>query len=263
MRVRDAEHQPDPDGGDSPNTPLALITGSSGDIGRATIASFAARSFRIVAFDRRPLHDPPRSVALAETLDLLDERRVAEAVDAMPSLGRLQHVAVVAGGGDADELRQDDLVLEELAVFRRVIDDNLTTAFVTIRHCLPLLRAASGDRSVTLVGSINAFGGYGAPGYSAAKAGIIGLVNALAEPLGRDGIRINCLALGTTDTENLHDLARITGKKLDLSAVAEKAPLRRVLTPEEVGEAFAVMALDMSGLTGSTIVLDNGQTLIR
>jgi 3-oxoacyl-[acyl-carrier protein] reductase len=114
-----------------------------------------------------------------------------------------------------------------------------------------------------LVGSINAFGGYGAPGYSAAKAGLIGLAKALAAPLGADGIRINCVALGTVDTANLHRLAAERAQELDLTAVAARTPLRRVLTPQEVASALVSVALDWPGLTGSTIVLDNGQTLIR
>ena len=85
--------------------------------------------------------------------------------------------------------------------------------------------------SITLVGSINAYGGYGAPGYSAAKAGLSGLVAALATPLGAESIRINCLALGTVDTENLRHLAHTRGVKHDLRAVAERAPLRRILQP--------------------------------
>ena len=49
----------------------------------------------------------------------------------------------------------------------------------------------------------------------------------------------------------------------DLTAVAERAPLRRVLTPADVASSLTAMALDMPGLTGETVVLDNGQTLIR
>ena len=188
---------------------------------------------------------------------------MGKAFEPLESLGRLQHVVAVAGGGDAGELSQADPATEPLEIFRGVLEANLVTAFATIRHTVPLLRGSEGDRSITLVGSINAFGGYGAPGYSAAKAGMSGLVNALAEPLGAEGIRINCLALGTTDTDNLHELATLTGQTLDLSAVAAKAPLRRVLSPADVGEALAVMAVDMRGLTGTTVVLDNGQCRIR
>jgi NAD(P)-dependent dehydrogenase (short-subunit alcohol dehydrogenase family) len=169
----------------------------------------------------------------------------------------------VAGGGDAGELGDADPATEALDVFARVVAANLHIAFVAVRHSVPLLRASPGDRSITLVGSINADGGYGAPGYSAAKAGLSGLARALAPLLGRDGVRINCLSLGTVDTENLHALARATGTPLDLTAVARRAPLGRVLAPVDVGAALVAMAFDLRGLTGATITLDNGQTLIR
>jgi NAD(P)-dependent dehydrogenase (short-subunit alcohol dehydrogenase family) len=246
------------------STPLlVMITGSAGSIGRATVGSFASRGYGVVACDRHPHPVYAADVAAALVVDLGDDDALGEAVEPVTGLGRLQHVVAVAGGGDAGELAQDDPATEPLEIFRRVLETNLVTAFATVRHTVPLLRRGQGDRSITLVGSINAFGGYGAPGYSAAKAGMSGLVNALADPLGAEGIRINCLALGTTDTDNLHELATLTGQMLDLSAMAAKAPLRRVLSPGEVGEALAVMAVDLHGLTGTTVVLDNGQCRIR
>ena len=71
------------------------------------------------------------------------------------------------------------------------------------------------------------------------------------------------MALGTVDTANLHRLAAERGRELDLAAVAARTPLGRVLAPQEVALALVSVALDWPGLTGSTIVLDNGQTLIR
>jgi NAD(P)-dependent dehydrogenase (short-subunit alcohol dehydrogenase family) len=65
------------------------------------------------------------------------------------------------------------------------------------------------------------------------------------------------------DTDNLHDLADASGVELDLAAFAARAPLKRVLIPEDVASALTALALDMPGLTGATIVVDNGQTLIR
>jgi 3-oxoacyl-[acyl-carrier protein] reductase len=195
-------------------------------------------------------------------VDLGDDDAVGVAFSQVPSLGPLQHVIAIAGGGDIDELTEPDPATEDADIFTRVIIENLVTAFVTIRHALPLLRVAHGDRSISLLSSINAFGGYGAPAYSAAKAGVIGLANALATPLGREGIRINSLALGTVDTDHLRELAKARGVDPDLGAVASRNPLRRVLTPGEVAKALAA-AIDMPGLTGATIVLDNGQTHIR
>jgi NAD(P)-dependent dehydrogenase (short-subunit alcohol dehydrogenase family) len=240
-----------------------LVTGAAGDIGRCTVAAVAARGSQVVALDRTPLPDDAAALVYREiTVDLTDDAAVARRLGAedMPAL---RHVLAVAGGGDVDEFSQPDPATECLDIFSRVVENNLHAAFVTVRNTVPLLRRQAGDRSITLVGSINAYGGYGAPGYSAAKAGLSGLVTALASPLGAEGIRINCLALGTVDTANLRYLAEVRGRRHDLGAVAAKAPLQRVLTPDDVARSLVAMALDMPGLTGTTVVLDNGQTLIR
>src|SRR3989442_617874 len=243
---------------------IGFITGAAGSIGRATVRTQSSRGLVVVTADRRRLPQSDAGlVADHLAIDLHDEAALSNAMSRLRSLGRLEHVIAIAGGGDRDELAQSDPSTEDLEIFSRVVSNNLLIAFATIRHVVPLLREGDGNRSITLIGSINAFGGYGTPGYSAAKAGLIGLTNALATPLGADGIRINCLALGTVDTENLHDLAAARGASLDLPAIAAETPLGRVLTPGEVGRALAAIALDMPGLTGSTIVLDNGQMRIR
>ena len=238
-----------------------LVTGASGSIGQATIRAFAERGLRVATIDRKPLPAAEAElVAHVLEADLTDDEAVARAVAAIER--PLRHVVAVAGGGDAGELGQEDPATEPVEVFARVVANNLHTAFTTIRHAVPLLREAGGG-SIVLVGSINAYGGYGAPGYSAAKAGLSGLAASLATPLGADGIRIACLALGTVDTENLHALDAALGRTLDLEAIASRAPLGRVLEPADVASALVAMTLDMPGLTGTTVVLDNGQTLIR
>jgi NAD(P)-dependent dehydrogenase (short-subunit alcohol dehydrogenase family) len=241
---------------------VVLVTGAAGSIGRETLRLFAPR-FHLATADRKRLPEPDDALVGRQLIvDLGDDDAVREAFAQVPSLGPLQHVIAIAGGGDIEELTDPDPATEDTAVFTRVISENLVTAFVTIRHALPLLRAGDGDRSIALLSSINAFGGYGAPAYSAAKAGLIGLANALATPLGHDGIRINSLALGTVDTDHLRELSKARGVEPDLDRVASRNPLGRVLTPDEVAKALAA-TVDMPGLTGATIVLDNGQTHIR
>lgn len=245
---------------------LAVVTGAAGSIGRATVRALVERGLVVATYDRNPLPEAEAEVGLVARefrLDLRDDAAVGATTAELGSLGTLTHVIAVAGGGDLDELQQADQATMPVEVFERVVANNLTTAFVTVRHLVPLLREADGDRSIVLVGSINWRGGYGSPAYSAAKAGLLGLVNALATPLGADGIRINCLTLGTTDTAYLNDLAEAQGRRLDLAGIAGKAPLKRVLAPDDVASALTAVALDMPGLTGQEIVLDNGQTHIR
>ncbi|MCA1845041.1 MAG: SDR family oxidoreductase [Actinobacteria bacterium] len=243
---------------------VALVTGAAGSIGRATVRALAAEGLSVVTADRKPLPAAEGRLAAAVVeLDLLDDDAVAAAAARIRPLGQLEHVVAVAGGGDIEEVSQHDPATEDVAIFRRVVESNLVTAFTTIRHTVPLLREGSGNRSITLVGSINACGGFGAPGYSAAKAALTGLANALVTVLGPDGIRVNCVALGTVDTENLRAMAAARGAPLDLAAVAARAPLGRVLTASEVADALVAVALRMPGLTGATVTLDNGQTRVR
>jgi NAD(P)-dependent dehydrogenase (short-subunit alcohol dehydrogenase family) len=243
---------------------VVLVTGASGSIGRSVVARLAAAGVTVVTADRRvPDVQPDPPPAREALVDLTDAAATASAVaDLLPS-GQLHHVVAVAGGGDLDELSIEDVAEESLDTFDRVVRNNLHVAFVTVRHTVPCLRATSGDRSITLVGSINAEGGYGAPGYSAAKAGLVGLVRSLAPALGSDGIRINCLTLGTVDTDNLRSLTAARGRRLDLEAAGRRTALGRVLSPDDVARAAVALATDLVGLTGADIVLDNGQLRMR
>ena len=185
-------------------TDVAFVTGAAGSIGCATIRALADRDFRVATADRQPLPSAAAAlVALALDVDLIDDDTCAAAFARLSELGSLRHVVAVAGGGDVEELSQPDLPTEPAAVFARVVANNLGTAFTTVRHAVPLLLRTSGDRSITLVGSINAYGGYGAPGYSAGKAGLSGLVNALTTPAGAERSRINCRLRSAPSTRRI------------------------------------------------------------
>ncbi|MCA1572192.1 MAG: SDR family oxidoreductase [Chloroflexi bacterium] len=239
---------------------IAIVAGAAGDIGQRVLAGFARRGLTAVAWDRRPVADAGHT----RQVDLLDDaatRAAACAVDALP--GELRHVAVVAGGGDFDDLRAPGIEHEEPATFRRVVDANLFTAYSVIHSTTAALKRSTGNRSITLLSSINALGGYGAPGYSAAKAALAGLTRALAPQLGPYGIRINVLLLGTVRTANFIRLAHEQGQVPDFAGLAEQIPLRRVLEPDDVAVAMTTVALDMTALTGAELVVDNGQVLHR
>ena len=109
-------------------------------------------------------------------------------------------MVAIAGGALPEEKTGADLAELPLEVFRASLELNLVTAWITLRAALPHLRRAEGDRSITLTTSTDALASYGLPAYAAAKAGLIGLVNSLAGPLGGDGIRINAVAPGDVPT---------------------------------------------------------------
>lgn len=252
----------------TPEPGIALVAGAAGDIGRCVLDVFARRHLTPVAWDRQPVP----GAAHAHRLDLLNDaatRAAADALDRLP--GELRHVAVVAGGGDLDDLTAPGIEHLAPAAFRRVVDANLVTAYSVVHHTTAALKRATGDRSITLLSSINALGGYGAPGYSAAKAALSGLAKALAPQLGPHGIRINVLLLGTVDTANFDRLAREQGRDADLALPRLRPFIERFGSRAEhplVRQAAAVSlsairsGSDLRRTVFQSVWLDDAETLL-
>jgi NAD(P)-dependent dehydrogenase (short-subunit alcohol dehydrogenase family) len=241
---------------------VALVVGAAGDIGRATCRLLLDRGLTVAGWDIR---DRPPDLALSHwsTVDLSDGEVPDGLATSLDGLGSLRYVFHVVGGSDVEELAQPDPARVPIAVVRRTIGLNLFSAFGVIAATVDRLRAVGGDRAYTLVSSINAAGGYGAPGYSAAKAGLHGLVHALTVPLGRDRIRINAVALGTTRTANYADLAGQLGRNADFERLGGKVPRGSVLDPIEAATALVAIGCENPAVSGAVLVADAGQSMLR
>jgi NAD(P)-dependent dehydrogenase (short-subunit alcohol dehydrogenase family) len=135
-----------------------------------------------------------------------------------------------------------------------VIAVNLTHVFRFCRDALPLLRRRRGC-IVTIGSGWGMVAGPRAVSYAASKAAVVNLTRALAIDHGPEGIRVNCVCPGDTDTPMLHREAAQLGEAIDAST----RPLRRIGTPAEVAAAVAWLASDeASNVTGTTLVVDGG-----
>lgn len=241
---------------------VALVTGAAGDIGRALCAKLTRTGFSVVAWDVAPA---PAGVEVTtwQTVDLSADELPGSLAGSLSTAGPLRGVFHVVGGSDPDELAQTDPALVPMDVFRRTVALNLCSAYAVLRATVGLMRASHGDRSYTFVSSINSLGGYGSPGYSAAKAGLHGMVRALAVPLGADGIRINAVALGSTRTANFARLADALGGRVDFERLGERTARGRILTPDEAAAAIAAVGVDNPALSGAVIVADAAQSIAR
>jgi NAD(P)-dependent dehydrogenase (short-subunit alcohol dehydrogenase family) len=240
---------------------VVLVTGAAGDIGRSLCAQLAERGCLVAAWD---LADRPKEHTAGhwEVLDLTSDVP-AVAVSALDNLGRLSYVFHVVGGSDVEELREPDPAQVSLEVFQRTVALNLMSAYVVVRATIGLLRRTDGDRSFTFATSTNALGGYGAPGYSAAKAGVHGLTAALSVPLGREGIRVNAVALGTTRTANYENLGAKLGRRTDFERLGTLFPRGSVLAPGEAAAALISVGFDNPAVSGQVVVADAAQHLLR
>ncbi len=234
---------------------VALIAGAGGGIGRATLELFEAAGARVVALDLDSAKLPAQSDAvLGIAGDAIDESAVRSAVEcAVSRFGRIDfavNAVGVAGGGV--------LCSTSLAEWRRVIDINLTSAFLLARECYRSLSRPGG--SVVFIASTNARNGGSAlsgAAYATAKAGIINLTRYLAREWAPEGLRVNSVMPGPVATPML---ARFSQEQR--AALVDSVPLKRLAQPAEVAAAIAFLCSQHAqSMSGACVNVSGGLVL--
>lgn len=242
---------------------VVLISGAAGGIGSATVDRFLASGYEVAGLDVSAAVEGLRDGAYrGKIADVTDAHRLVAAVDDLLNGRQLRHVVGLAGrvlDGEPGSIAPDFSAAVD--GFSASVELNLTGQYALIQAGLPRLIDASGDRSIVLCSSINALRGYGAPAYSAAKAGLIGMAHALATPLGARGIRINVVAPGTTRTPLIEREMATSNDSKRLERVAEEIPLGQVGEPEDVAAVIESVADRMTHVNDEVIRVDGGQLL--
>jgi meso-butanediol dehydrogenase / (S,S)-butanediol dehydrogenase / diacetyl reductase len=255
----------------------AIVTGVSGGIGIETARLLLKSGFNVIGLDKDlPVNGdgfPTGEHYHHFVTDITDEDSVRKAcAEIREGRGELDafappsHAILIAGGALLDEVQGDPLDVD-LKVFRRSVDVNLSAQYICIKHFVRLFEAASmqtlepatiSDQSITMVSSINSVGDFGYPAYSAAKAGLAGLTKSLVVPLGRRGIRINSVALGTVRTDYVESLHE--NEPGHFSRREELTALGRISTIAEAAQVLFSMT-QLSSVTGTIITADSGQAV--
>lgn len=263
---------------------VALVTGAARGIGAATATGLAQAGWSVLAVDR--CADDPRLpygmgteeelaavVARAQELAGGGERVQARVADASSGqdmgdavewaereLGGLDAViavaGVIAGGVPLWEM--------PLAEQEAVLEVNLQSVLVAARVGIPALLRRSQPRAGRFVAVASPAATRGLPllaAYCAAKAGVTGLVRALAAELRGTGITANAISPGSTATPILDESARLYGLE-SAHAFSAQQPLERLIAPEEVAQAIVWLAgAEASAVTGATVAVDGGLSL--
>ena len=246
---------------------VAIVTGASAGIGRATAKLFAAEGAAVVVGARREAELATlvaeieaaggRAAALAG--DVRSEAYAAALVAlAVEKFGRLD--VAFNNAGTLGEAGPSTGVSE--AGWNDAIAINLTGAFLGAKHQIAEMVKHGGGSVIftsTFVGYSFAFPGVAA--YAASKAGLIGLTQALAAEFGPQQVRVNAILPGAVDTDmyrEMNDTAEKTGFITNLHA------LKRVALPEELARSVLYLASDDAAfVTGTASLVDGGASITR
>lgn len=235
----------------------ALVTGGATGIGAAIVTGLTRHGAR-VAFTHLG-HDATDVEAATANLegtshghrvDLTAEDASDRLNDIIAGLGGHLDVAVLNAGG---MVARSPLADGDLTHWRRVMELNLTSCFITAAACLPAM--TTGGR-VIVISSLAARngGGPGAGAYASAKAGTEGFVRALAKELGPHGITVNAVAPGLILGTPFHE--QFTPAQAQRAAVGG-IPIGRAGTPEDVAATVLWLAdASSSFISGATVDLN-------
>ena len=247
---------------------VALITGASSGIGRATADAFAAKGARVALAARR--EDELASLvteiearggkATAVKTDVSVakdvERMVAHTIE---TFGRLDY-AVNNAGIEGQLALVSDLPEEE---WDRILDINLKGTFLCLKYEARAMLEGGHGGAIVNVGSVNSFLGFpSGSAYVASKHGLIGLTTSVSAELAPQDIRVNLVCPGIIDTPMHRRLRGIIGDELYDQVLQQRVHLRRAGRPEEIAQSIVFLCSDeASYITGTTLSPEGGFTL--
>ena len=238
---------------------VAVVTGAAQGIGRAIADGLAAEGARIVVADLRG--DEEAATAYADgvglTVDVSDEAQVARLVD--ETLARCGGLDVlVNNAGLYASLQMRSFTEIPLREWRQVMDVNVASMFLTCRAAVPAMRERGGGAIVNISSGTPFRGVPFLLHYVTSKGAIVAFTRALAKELGRDGIRVNCVAPGFTMSDGVKEHPEVIEQLRDVSVAART--IQRDQEPEDVvGAVTYLSGPSASFVTGQTIVIDGGE----
>ena len=241
---------------------VALVTGGSRGIGRATCLALAARGAAVAVLCRSRLDQAKEVVqqiqaggerALALQADALDPGAIKRSVQqAVFGLGRVDILVNNLGemtDGPVAEMKDEEWE-HSLAV-------NLGSAFRYARECIPSMKERRWGRIINVSSQVAYSGSNNHAHYAAAKSGLLGFTFSLAKELGAWGVTVNAVAPGRIVTDLL--LERMAGREEEW---IRQTPLQRFGRPEEVAGPIAFLASDdASYITGAVLNVSGGQLM--
>jgi NAD(P)-dependent dehydrogenase (short-subunit alcohol dehydrogenase family) len=246
---------------------VSVITGGAAGIGYAVAQGFIAHGGKAVIVDRDPAVADAANRLGAETLGVVAD--VSSSADvqgyvkaALDRFGRIDCLVNNAGieGKIAPVAEYDE------DVWDKVIGINLNGTFLGLRHVLPVMIAQGSGSVVNMSSTAGVLGTPRMPAYTASKHAVIGLTKTVSGEVARQGIRVNCVCPGPTDTAMLRSIeTMINPNDPDGVRAAYHAaiPTGRYATPAEIANVVLFLLSDLAAaVTGAHYMADMGRTQV-
>jgi NAD(P)-dependent dehydrogenase (short-subunit alcohol dehydrogenase family) len=246
---------------------VAIITGASSGIGRATAQLFAAEGAKVVLGARRKaeLDDLVAEIRSAggEASALAGDVRSEDYARALVALAVHRYDRLDIAFNNAGTLGESGASTDvSEAGWNDALAINLTGSFLGAKHQIAQMLKHGGGSVIftsTFVGHSFAFPGVAA--YAASKSGLIGLTQALAAEFGPKGVRVNAILPGAVDTDMYRDMNNTPESQAFITGLHA---LKRVAKPEELARSVLYLASDDSAfVTGTASLVDGGASITR